>query len=133
MTITSTLDKLRLTIGDTDSTAPLFQDDELNYFLDTRSDNILLAAADACDAAAARFARAYDFSVDGQSFSRSSMVAAYRGMAAEFRNRANGLSTVVETKVDGYSQTIDSDQVAGTDEQNPRQIYTVIHGLDRLP
>lgn len=114
MPVTTDLDKFRLEIGDTDSTAPLFNDDEAEYFLDRRAGNVLQAAADACEALARKFARQFDFSEDGQSFKRSQMAAAYRQMAKDLRSRASGgVSTASFTRVDGYSEDIDARQGAG--------------------
>jgi hypothetical protein len=130
LAITSTRDKLRLTIGDTNEDSALFQDDELDYFLTARADNILLAAADACDAAAAKFSQAYDFTTDAQSFQRSQQAAAYRAMAAQFRQRAGGIAVVTPTRVDGYSDDIANDDV-GESGLNPRRRF---YGEeDRIP
>ena len=133
MTITATRDKLRLLIGDTDSTQVLFQDDELDYFLSERTDVVLLAAADACDALATRFARDYDFETDSQSFKRSQQSKAYREMAASLRARASGITTLVTTRVDGFSDDVDADAGAVAGTVNVRQRYFVVGGLDRLP
>ena len=132
MTVTSTRDKLRLLIGDTDSTAPLFQDDELDYFLSVRSDSLLLSAADACEAAAVRFARAYDFETDGQSFKRSQMAKAFKDLAKDLRSRAGGISTVDVTKIDGYSDDIANQAVTGSGTTNPRHYYARV-GVADLP
>lgn len=117
MTITSDLDMFRLEIGDTDvdpDSDALLSDDECQYFLDTYGD-ILPAAAAACDALSRRFARAYDFAEDGQSFSRSQMSKQYAELAIALRRRVTaGISNVPTTRVDGYSQTIDYDDVEET-------------------
>ena len=88
MTITTTRDQVRLLIGDTDSTRPILFDDELDLFLTQRADNVLLAAADACDAAAAKFARDYDFKWKDGTFNRSQMVKYYSDLATTLRTRA---------------------------------------------
>ncbi len=135
MAITSSLDKVRLTIGDNDITSPLFQDDEIQYFLGVRADNVLLASADCCDAAAAKFSRAYNFGVDGQTFDRASVAKMFSDRAKSLRARATGIRTIAATKIDGYSWDIPADQLAasGTANANPRQTYVVIDGLDRIP
>lgn len=117
MAVTTDIDKLRVEIGDLnvdpDSDA-LYQDDQLQYFLDTYG-AILPAAAAACDALARRFASAYDFSEDGQSFSRSQQSKQYAQLAAELRRRATaGIANIPTTRVDGYSQTVDYDDVEET-------------------
>ena len=53
--ITTNVGKVRLLIGDTDSTDEVFTDAEITYFLTSNSSNITLAAADACDAWAAKY------------------------------------------------------------------------------
>lgn len=115
MPIATPLDQFRLLIGDTDSTRQLFNDVEAQWFIDQRPGNVLLAAADACDSLATRFARDYDFSTDGQSFRRSSVAIRYETRARELRARApgSGLSTVSVTRVDGYSDDIAARDGAG--------------------
>ncbi len=61
MPVTTELDKFRLELGDINENAPLFNDDEAEYFIAKRPANLLLAVADAADALAARFAREFDF------------------------------------------------------------------------
>lgn len=132
MTISSTLDQVRVLIGDTDTDNALFPDDQLNWFLSENSDNVYLAAAAACDAVAAKFARAYDFETDGQSFKRSQQAQAFRAMADTFRQRAQGISVVTPTRQDGYSTDVANDAV-GTSSSNPRQNFYTVGGVDRLP
>ena len=83
MAISSTRDKLRLTIGDNDTDAELFQDDELDWFLSEEADSIPNAALRAAYAAMAKFARAYDFETDGQRFWRGQQY----GYWADFAKR----------------------------------------------
>ena len=132
MTITATHDQVRLLIGDTDSTAPLFQDDEIRYFLGERGDNVYQAAADACDSAATRYARAYDFETDSQRFMRSQASKAYAAMAKQYRARAQGISSLVPTKVDGFSVNIPADQVQTTNA-NPRRAFYGELDFDAVP
>ena len=120
MPITTPLDELRLHIGDTDPDRLLFIDDEANYLLNQRAGNVLLAAADACDMLATRFARDYDFEWQGAGesargkFSRSQMAAMYASRATALRNRANGGVAVIETtRVDGYSDDLSTRDGAG--------------------
>lgn len=124
-TLDTDLEKVRLLIGDTDSTAALFQDAEITHFLTVRSSNLYLAAADACEAAAAKFARAFDFATDGQSFERSKMHDAFLAMAEAFRRRndAEGLGEIIMTRVDGYSDDIAADEVTGSTTAPRRRYY----------
>jgi hypothetical protein len=79
VTLSTDRDKVRLLIGDTDETDPLLYDDEVDALLAQRVHvvttggtiyNLPAAAADACGAIAAKFARDFDFAEDGQNFSR---------------------------------------------------------------
>jgi hypothetical protein len=91
--ITTDRDLLRLHIGDTDAANPLFYDDELDALL-AHATSFLVAAADACEILAARFARDYDIAEDGQSWSRGQRSGHYRELAATFRARAAGMGAV---------------------------------------
>jgi len=117
--ITVTRDKLRLELGDTDTTNYVFNDDELDYFLTEETNNVLKARLRAAEAAVFRFARSYDFATDGQSFKRSQQATAYAEMAKQLRAQGvttasdpGGFTTVNVTKVDGYSSDITNDEVA---------------------
>ncbi len=128
------LAKVRLEVGDTDSTAPLFTDEELQVYIDARGTNVLLASADACDALAVRYARAFDFETDGQKFSRSQMAKMYREMAGALRARGRGITSSEVTRKDGYSDDVDNiTPSSSATTSNPRQRYTNVGGLDRLP
>lgn len=131
-TITSARDKVRLEIGDTDSSAVLFYDEEIDVYLSSRSNSVLLTAADLCDAAATKYARAYDFGTDGQSFKRAIMVKAFQARAQELRSRAGGVTTVDITRVDGYSDDIANQDVSGG-TANPRQLFRRGPNPDQLP
>lgn len=116
--ITANRDKLRLELGDTDEDNPLFNDDEIAYFLAVESNEILPARLRAAEAAVFKLARAYDFATDGQSFSRSQMSKAYATMAKQLRAQGvttssdpSGIRTIATTVVDGYSDDIPNDQV----------------------
>jgi len=120
--LTTPLAKVRLEIGDTDSAAALFADEEIAVKLSARADSILLTAADLCDILARRFARAFDFESDNQKFARSQMSKQYAALAADLRSRASGVASVPSTRIDGYSQDISSEDVLTTSE-NARGRY----------
>lgn len=120
--LTTALAKVRLEIGDTDSATALFADEEINAKLAERADNILLTAADLCEILARRFARAFDFETDNQSFQRSQQSKQYAAMAEALRARASGVTSVSSTRVDGYSQDITNTDVDVSDA-NPRGRY----------
>jgi len=120
--LSTVLAKVRLEVGDTDSAAPLFTDEELQRWITARADNVLLAAADACDSLARKFARRFDFKSDNQAFSRSQMSKQYAALARDLRDRASGVSSVATTRVDGFSQDITTEDVLSV-SQNPRGRY----------
>ena len=120
--IITVLAKVRLEIGDTDSTAALFTDEELQVYIDSRGSSVLLAAADACDQLATRYGRAYDFETDGQKFARSQASKAYADRAKQLRARAYGVTTADSTRIDGYSQDVANQDTFASDT-NPRRRY----------
>lgn len=105
----STLDQIRLEIGDRDIDSPLFSDDELDYFISQVNDNVLLAAAKACDALAVRFAAGIDFNTDTMAVKKLQRSDVMAKRADELRERATGITPVEQVKVDGYSQDLDND------------------------
>ncbi|MCK9628452.1 MAG: hypothetical protein M0R37_07660 [Bacteroidales bacterium] len=131
-TITTARDKVRLEIGDTDSSAPLVYDEELDVYLGNYSNSILKTAAAVCDMLAVKFARYYDFDTDGQSFKRSQMSKQYAELAKTLKNRATGLVALDTTRVDGYSSDVATSDVGASDE-NPRQKYVTFGHLDDAP
>lgn len=99
MTISTDRDKVRLLIGDTDSTDPLLYDDEVDACIAYRQmtdddgadvTNIPAAAADAAAAIAAKFSRRFNFSEDGQSFDIAQRVSHYLSLEQSLRSRAGG-------------------------------------------
>jgi hypothetical protein len=87
MTLT-TLDRVRLEIGDLDASAPLFTDDEINAYLDDYQDNILATAAALCDALATRYAVKADTTIGSLSFKWSNVSDAFAKRAQALRLRA---------------------------------------------
>jgi hypothetical protein len=101
VTLSTDRDKVRLLIGDTDETDPLLYDDEVDALLAQRVHvvttggtiyNLPAAAADACGAIAAKFARDFDFAEDGQNFSRAQRVGHYQALEKSLRARQGGSS-----------------------------------------
>lgn len=122
MADTATRDKVRLYIGDTNSDRALFNDDELDLVIDLNDSNLMLAAADACDILATRFAREYDVEWQGSTnartkLARSQMSKAYASRAEKLRDRAatsSGVSSFSTSRVDGFSDDIDSREGPGS-------------------
>jgi predicted deacylase len=94
------LDQIRLLTGDTVSGDELLADAEIQDLIDARQiqttagtvTNIPAAAADAAGAIAAKFARDYDFSTDGQTFNRAQRIGHYMTLERELRNRSGGFA-----------------------------------------
>lgn len=51
------VDKVRFLVGDTDDDQQMLSDNEINFILTQKGDNLLLAASFACETIAAKFAR----------------------------------------------------------------------------
>lgn len=109
-----TLSQVRLEVGDTDEDAALFDDAELEVYIDRHPASVQLAAAAACEQLARRYGRAYDFETDGQSFKRSQMSKQYAQLARDLRQRETGIVSHPTTKVDGYSDDVPFDQTDAT-------------------
>jgi hypothetical protein len=102
MSIDNDSERVRLLIGDTNEDDPILYDDEIQECIDyrslvddsggTTSVNVLAAAADAAGAAAAKYARDFDFSEDGQNFQRAQRVGHYMNLERELRNRSGGIA-----------------------------------------
>lgn len=95
----SSRDTVRLMIGDTDPSDILLADGEIDTFISRRtindSVNAEAAAADACEAIAAKFGRDYSVTEDGQTFLRSQRVDHYTELAKYLRKRAGGFSVQI--------------------------------------
>jgi len=85
--LTTDKDKVRFYIGDTDQTDQLLQDEELSFLL-TEMSNVLLAAAYAAKAIAAKFSRQADKAVGDLRISLSQKAQAYVSLAADLEKRA---------------------------------------------
>jgi hypothetical protein len=95
----SDLDTIRLLVGDTETGDALLADADYQDFIDRQQlqtsggtvTNINAAAADAAGAIAAKFARDYAFTTDGQTVSRSQRIGHYMNLERELRNRSGGV------------------------------------------
>jgi hypothetical protein len=93
------LDTIRLLVGDTETGDAILEDADYQDFIARQQlqtsggtvTNINAAAADAAGAIAAKFARDYDFTTDGQTFSRSQRIGHYMNLERELRNRSGGV------------------------------------------
>lgn len=84
---TTPKDMIRLQIGDTDSTNPLLQDEEISFYLTTRA-NIYGAAAECCRSLAAKFSSQVTAAAGGQKTAYSDIAKAYAARAVSFDVKA---------------------------------------------
>lgn len=82
---TSLRDQVRFLIGDTDPDDPLLQDEEIDWLLAQSNQNVLAAAAEACQAISARYSRQADRQVGDLRIALSQKAEAYAKRAQEFR------------------------------------------------
>lgn len=88
----SDVEKVRLKVGDTDPADELLTDDEIAVHVTAWPDNVELAAANAAEAIAAKYARDYSFqTAEGQRFSRGERVAHYMDLSRTLRARGGAL------------------------------------------
>jgi len=85
--ITTNVGKVRLTIGDTDTTDNVFTDEELEYFLSVHSNSVNLASADALEAWAAKYATNADSEKIGDYSYTSKSVDKLTKLAGELRDK----------------------------------------------
>jgi len=98
----STRDKLRLKIGDTNTSHPIFEDEELDMILADDSE-VLLAAASACRIIAASASRqAVALSLPGVTISKTSVPDKFLAMAESFEAQA-------EARADSTSSNLYTD------------------------
>ena len=89
MTALTNVQAVRLRVGDTDTTAQIFSDDEVNYFLTDNSKDVLLASADALYAIAASAALIAKLQKTGEfTIDRSKIPAALIAAADKLRAQA---------------------------------------------
>lgn len=124
-------DAVRLNIGDTDESNPLFSDEEINYVL-TGEDNPYAAGAQLADMAAARFAREVDKSSDGDSISSSQRFKHFKELAEQLRAEAvrTGAAAVGAPFIGGISYADKEEREADTD-RIPTAVRTNVHGNPR--
>ena len=127
----SPVDALRLLIGDTDTTDPLLQDEEIGAFLTTYGINPAtlptppyFAAAAACEAVAAKFARGADKTVGRLGIKSSQSAIAYERRAVLLRKR--GLIEGVSPYAGGISVAQKQAEVADGDRVRPAFTTTLM-------
>lgn len=80
-------DQVRLLIGDTDTDDQQLSNESIEFYLSSRGGSVNLAAADACDSIAAKYARQVDTKNGSLSVSASQRAKAYRDLASDLRTQ----------------------------------------------
>jgi hypothetical protein len=114
-TLPTNKDKVRLLIGDTDTSAEMLVDNEINAVLALQP-TVTFAAAACADAIAAKYARKVDLSIGATSVSLSQRAEAFRDLAARLRaGGAGSLPGGDGTGVPGVSMFVGGTSVAVND------------------
>ena len=87
--ITNNVGKIRLKIGDTDTTDAVFTDEELEIFLADQSNNIKLASAEALEAWAAKYGAKADSEKIGDYAYTQKIVDNMTKLAAKLRDEVS--------------------------------------------
>lgn len=114
-------DKIRLLIGDTSEASKLLFDQEISYALTrANNNNILRAAAWACDFIASKFAREKSTSVQGFSVNLSNIFSHYKALAKKYRTMAKTSASlyIVKTRDDKLVFTSNPDLIPPTFREN---------------
>lgn len=117
--LSTDLAKVRLQIGDTDTNDQLMTDEEINRYLDVET-NLTLAAAKCCEALEAKYARQFSFGADGANYNLDQKMKHFGDLAIKLRKLAVATDSeiVAITRVDGYSDDIDSQDVTVSSGQD---------------
>lgn len=89
--VAGTTDEIRFLLQDTDSTDPLFQNEEIQYYIDriaAVNGSVLKTAAYLAETAAARFARQVSISSDQTSIAMEQLQQKYEDLASRLRAQA---------------------------------------------
>jgi hypothetical protein len=111
----SDLDQTRFLIGDTDTTDQLVNNEEVNWALSQFS--VFVAAAELCDAIAAKFSRKVDKAVGDLKISFSKMSEQYAKKGKQLRNRGSFVG--VSAYVGGISVSEKESVESNTDRVSP--------------
>lgn len=115
---TSGKDQVRLLIGDTDSTNPLLQDEEIAYFLSKRP-NSYGAAAECCRTLSTRFASSATTTAGDTKIAYSDIAKAFAARAQAFESQAANSGAGLPY-AGGISQADKQSQIENTDRVPPQ-------------
>jgi len=126
---TSPKDAVRLLIGDTVSTDPQMQDEEINFYLTMRA-SIWGSAAECCMTLATKFSRSVDQAVGTSKISFSQMAKGYIARASMFNARAAAMGAGLPY-AGGLSVTDMLNQLSNDDRVEPQ--FTIAMQDNLLP
>lgn len=121
---TTPKDQVRLQIGDTVSTSPQLQDEEINFYLTTRA-NIYGASAECCRSLAARFSSQASTAAGDTKIQFSDIAKAYAARAVSFDVKAATAGSAMPY-AGGISVSDKQNNTQDTDRVNPQ--FTI--GMD---
>ena len=107
----TTLNSVRLELGDTDGARQLFADEEINDVIDEET-TVYVSTARLCEILANRHARDFTFTADGASFQKGGLSDMWRKRGFDYRSKAQESQAVTVTPVDGHSDDIKADQIS---------------------
>ena len=109
--LSSDVDKVRLKLGDTDTSDQILQNETISALLTQHSDDIDLATIACCRAIIAKYNRALDRSAAGMSANRSIIVDNYRDLLKELiqANRGNSGAVYSGSFSRSRKETIEDD------------------------
>ena len=113
--------KVRLLVGDVESTTAVLSDAEVDYFLAEEGGPDAAAVA-ACEAIARRYAHQADFTQDDTSVKAGERAKTWASLADSLRARISGnaIRTMRTQRSDGYSDSIPNRGLSGTLESSGR-------------
>lgn len=122
----STLDRVRVLLGDIDSTVPLVTDEVLNYYISENS-TAEGAAADAADHLAAKYAIDVNNTNVSLSVSAGERHRQFRALAADLRSRRNIKALMNATILVGGISKTERDSLEADTDDIPSRFRTDMH------
>lgn len=92
--VSTNLAKTRFLCGDTDASDQLASDEEINFALAMKSDNVYSAAAMVCRALASKFAREVDTAIESAKVSKSQRSKAFQILADNLETEAANTASI---------------------------------------
>lgn len=120
-------DTVHFLLGDTDSTDPLLQDEEIAFLISEWDGNLYFAAAAGAEKLAEQFAREVSFSGDGANVDFSSLSTNYAAVAQRLRKLGRTQAGRGALPYAGGISQSDVDQVNADNDRVPTAISMGMH------